>query len=219
VVYRQRLWGTFSQPLDLREFPFDSQELSLQLAAVGWRAGEVELIPSANSGRSQKFSVIDWAVGDWRVEATPYLVGGTGAEIPGVTFTVAAERHAGHFVAKVIVPLVLIVMMAMVVFWIDPGLAATQVGVSATSILTLIAYRFSVGASLPKLSFLTRLDYFILSSTLLVFTCLVLVVWTSSVAKRGEVERANTIDQRARWLMPLVFLVLMAESLYFRFLL
>jgi hypothetical protein len=36
--------------------------------------------------------------------------------------------------------------------------------------LTLIAYRFSIGELVPKVAYLTRLDYFILGSTLMVFT-------------------------------------------------
>jgi hypothetical protein len=40
---------------------------------------------------------------------------------------------------------------------------------AATSMLTLIAYRFAVDSQLPALPYMTRLDAFILTSTLLVF--------------------------------------------------
>ena len=32
VIYRQRYWGNFSQPLELKSFPFDVQKLTLTLA-------------------------------------------------------------------------------------------------------------------------------------------------------------------------------------------
>ena len=36
VIYRQRVWGSFSQPLELRKFPFDTQRLKFTLAEVSF---------------------------------------------------------------------------------------------------------------------------------------------------------------------------------------
>ena len=49
VVYRQRVWGSFSQPLELKTFPFDSQRLLFTLANVGFGAESVNLITSPRS--------------------------------------------------------------------------------------------------------------------------------------------------------------------------
>ena len=35
VVGRQRLWGDFSQPLDLADFPFDRHDFGIQIVAAG----------------------------------------------------------------------------------------------------------------------------------------------------------------------------------------
>ena len=35
VTQRARVWGDFSQPLDLREFPFDSQRIEIPVVAAG----------------------------------------------------------------------------------------------------------------------------------------------------------------------------------------
>jgi hypothetical protein len=45
--------------------------------------------------------------------------------------------------------------------------------------LTLIAYRFAVDSQLPRLPYMTRLDAFILTSTLLVFFSLIEVLITT----------------------------------------
>jgi len=105
----------------------------------------------------------------------------------------------------------MIVMMSWVVFWIDPKAAGTQISVSMTSMLTLIAYRFAVGADLPKVSYLTRLDGFILLSTILVFTSLVEVLLTSTLAQGDSLAMARRIDLWARLIFPVAFTLL---SLY-----
>lgn len=82
--------------------------------------------------------------------------------------------------------------------------------------LTLIAYRFAVGTSVPKISELTRLDAFILFATFLVFATLIEVIITSGYAKSGQIIKARIIDRWARWVFPIVFLLITLESLVLR---
>jgi len=105
-------------------------------------------------------------------------------------------------VLKVVLPLVFILAMSWTVFWLDPSLAGTQIGVATTSMLTLIAYRFTVGAFVPKVPYLTRMDAFILASTILVFGALVLAVWTAFLAAREQRSRAIAIERQCRWILP-----------------
>ena len=63
--------------------------------------------------------------------------------------------------------------------------------------LTLIAYRFAIGSEVPKLPYLTRLDAFILASSLLVFLSLIEVMLTTKNSRltTGEVlPRSSTVD-------------------------
>lgn len=215
VTWRQRFWGSFSQPLALEDFPFDRQNLAIQIVAVGFGREEVNLRPSPLSGVSGDYSIADWTVIGHELGVQSLPLGPAGSELPAVVLKLTAERHRGYYLVKVVLPLILIVIMSMLVFWIDPEQSGTQIGVATTAMLTLIAYRFAVGASLPKLSFLTRLDYFILASTVLVFTSLLTVIWTSRLARSGEIGKAQDIDRRSRWIMPLLFAVLTVETLFF----
>ncbi len=220
VNYRQRLWGSFSQPLDLRDFPFDSQQLQLSVIAAGYTPEEVELVPHSekSSGVGKSLSVPDWDVIDWKVESSTFHPGTELIEsMAGFTYSLRVERRHLFYVAKVIIPLVLIMAMSWAVFWMDPKEGGgTQIGISVTAILTLIAYTFAAGASLPKVPYLTRLDYFILFSTVLVFLALVEATVASYQARQGRVELARSIDRWSRWLFPSVFLLLAVMSLGFR---
>ena len=50
VTQRARVWGSFSQPLDLREFPFDSQTINIQVVAAGYSPEQVALSSNSSSG-------------------------------------------------------------------------------------------------------------------------------------------------------------------------
>ena len=155
----------------------------------------------------------DWKVVGWKAEVLPYKPIPVRGEIAGIRFSFTAQRQIGYFILKIIIPLVLIVTMSWVVFWIDPKEAGIQFSVSMTSMLTLIAYRFAVGGFLPKISYMTRLDVFILMSTILVFTSLVEVLLTSTLARADRLEMARRIDLWARLVFPATFTLLSIYAL------
>ncbi len=70
VVYRQKVWGRFSQPLNLRDFPFDCQQLSIQLVAAGLLEEHVNMVSLVNemgssSSIANSFSLPDFTVVSW----------------------------------------------------------------------------------------------------------------------------------------------------------
>jgi hypothetical protein len=91
------------------------------------------------------------------------------------------------------------------VFWIDPTNAGAQLGVATTAMLSLIAYRFAIDQSVPKVAYLTRMDYFVIGASVLVFLALCEVVWTSRLAQTNRLATAKCMDRWSR----VVFLVLL----------
>ena len=215
AIYLQRVLGNFSQPMKLQDFPFDRQVFNVHLAAVQHSPEQVELVPSPDItyGIEETLSVADWKVVGWNAEVLPYKPIPVRGEIASIRFSFTAQRQIGYFILKIIIPLVLIVTMSWVVFWIDPKEAGIQFSVSMTSMLTLIAYRFAVGGFLPKISYMTRLDVFILMSTILVFTSLVEVLLTSTLARADRLEMARRIDLWARLVFPATFTLLSIYAL------
>jgi cadmium resistance protein CadD (predicted permease) len=86
--------------------------------------------------------------------------------------------------------------------------ANSQISVAVTSMLTLIiAYRFAVDSQLPRLPYMTRLDAFILTSTLLVFFSLIEVLVTTILDNNQQTDRAKKIDRYCRAIFPVIFVV------------
>ena len=78
--------------------------------------------------------------------------------------------------------------------------------------LTLIAYRFALARSLPNLSYLTRMDFFLVGSTLLVFLIVVLVTLSSRLLGQGRQELVERMDRWAIVAYPLLFVAVLALS-------
>ena len=85
---------------------------------------------------------------------------------------------------------------------------------ATSSILTLIALRFVLASLLPRLPYMTRMDYFTVGSTLLVFMALITVIFTTFLAGRKYDSLAHKADISARVTFPAIFLFLLGWFLY-----
>src|SRR6266436_3727267 len=152
VTYRQRYVGAFTQPLRLQSFPFDRQTFRVHLVAVRYQSIEVMFVPDqvwiqdglkGAGGISPSVTLPDWTIEKWEVKPIVYALAPR-HQYSGYAFEFTASRNVQHYILKVILPLVLIVIMSWAVFWIDPINANSQVSIAMTSMLTLIAYRFAI---------------------------------------------------------------------------
>jgi hypothetical protein len=121
VVYRQRVWGSFSQPLKLREFPFDTQRLEITLGNISFGSQKIRLKPSPDSGIAENLSIPDWEIMQWGFAAEDLVLDNESSLIPGMVFSMEVRRYTNFFKFKVVLPLILIVMMSWLVFWIAPA--------------------------------------------------------------------------------------------------
>ena len=222
AVYRQRVLGSFSQALNLYRFPFDHARFRVHLVLPGHRPAEIQFGPDESAvaagmpmavGRAEEVTLQDWRVTSVSAYPQSYFAA-PGIELAGYAIEFTASRRAQHYVLKVMFPLLLIVLMSWAVFWIDPSQTAPQVSVAITSMLTLIAYRFAIGADVPTLPYLTLLDAFILARSVLVFLSLFEVVTTTSLAIGGRIEAARAIDRHSRWIFPSTFSIVTAAIFF-----
>jgi len=218
VQWVQRYWGKFSNPLDLHDFPLDQHTFVIQLVSGRMDSENVELNMADEeffrSGLAKKLSLPDWEVTDWKVGVAPLELIEGAKILPGAIFEFKAKRFIGYYLVKVLLPLLMIVMMSWIVFWIHPSESGSQISVSITSMLTLIAYRFALGAMLPKVSYITRMDGFILFATLMVFIALMEAVTTSRLVKAGKEDLALKMDRVCRVLFPGSFILVCILALW-----
>lgn len=207
VTYLQRFTGEFSTPMSLREFPRDHQEFFVWLVSPTRAGANVTLVPeeSVVALVTRDLSISDWEVGEARVTLEDFQAAPGAPTNPGIKLIVPAQRKVTYYTIQVLIPLVAIVMMAYAVFWIAPTVVPTRVGVVVTTMLTLIAYRFMLANHVPRLSYLTRLDWFMLGATVLVILTLFTMAGTSYLVSREREDIVKRIDRFGRLLYPIVF--------------
>lgn len=207
VAFEQRYSGDFTTLADIRDFPFDERNITILMIAVDHSPDEVRLeFTEATVDRADIFSVPNWSIGDVSAETGIFSAFG-GREFLSFNISLYGKRKSSHLMWSVVVPLLLIVMMSWSVFFIKPHHLGSQLTMAATSMLTLIAYRFAISNVLPPVPYLTKMDIFIIGSTMFVFLALAEAVTTGTLADNGHNTFAEKLDSVARIVFPSVYAI------------
>ncbi len=213
VNYLQRYFGTLTAHLNLRNFPFDSQKFPITLLSTEYSPEQLKLtFNKKDTGHEKKFSIANWKLTPigakvGKVTAESAHVPVKSGDYATFQYSFYGKRDLTYYVWKVIIPMTLIVLMSWAVFWVNPRQIEAEVGLSATTILTLIAFLFNLNSLLPRIPYLTNLDFFILFSLILVFLSFIEVVITCSLALADRDRIAIIIDRCARVVFPILYIL------------
>jgi hypothetical protein len=207
ITVGHRIWAKVSYPLDFRDFPFDSHQWTFTLWPVLSKSDEVVFHPIQRmTGIADHLSIQGWRVGTPRAQSsttTRNIRAGTYARFDVV---LDLERNWTYYGWKLGLPLTLIVFMAYGVYFIPASAVPQQIGLGMTAMLTLIAYMLTLGNALPRISYLTRADWFFVGSAILVFLGLMKAVATLWLAQGPKADLIGRIDTWGRRLYPLAML-------------
>lgn len=208
VRYYQRWYGSIATYHHLAKFPFDPQNFRLRFTSIDYDLQDIVLKADKQFTRvADLINIPDWTIGKASVSVEKINMVELGAPRSVLVLEIPAVRNTNFYIWKVLVPLGLIVMMSWGVFWINPVQFGPQIGLPATSMLTLIAFQFALTGVLPKLSYFTTMDKLIFGSTVLVFMSLIEAVVTISLVSRGMDKWAVQLDAVCRWFFPILFVV------------
>ncbi len=130
-------------------------------------------------------------------------------DLSAIEYVLQATRHPGYYFSRAIIPLMIIIFVSWSVFWLDPSHLGTQISLSVTTIVMLFIFQLKLGDILPRISYLTRTDQFVLASQVLVFLALIESIASGTLAAAGKQALAKKLDRLSRWASPAAFFVVL----------
>src|SRR6185436_18302758 len=157
VHWGQRWLGSFSTRMDLKDFPMDHQRFEVQIVSLGYSRDKVELVintEKSQSTRAKTLSITDWEVGPATAESLDFATAPGEAAYSSARLWWEGQRYVRYYVFQTIIPLVFIVLMGWLAFFVHASVIPARMSVAMTTMLTLISYRFALGRSIPTLTYL-----------------------------------------------------------------
>ncbi|MDC3167046.1 hypothetical protein OA950_02150 [Candidatus Pelagibacter sp.] len=156
---------------NLRSFPFDKQTLKFQINDIGYGIEARIFESSSYTYRAfdkflKKDDIPGWEKKSFLINNNPYtpVTQYSGTFNDSHLVEIELERKHGYYIFKVILPIILILMVCWSVVWVDPKELEARLTITIVCLLSLIAYNFVIDSELPKLEYLTVLDWIVLIS-------------------------------------------------------
>lgn len=211
VEYEERFAVTLEGNFDLRNFPFDTQSLEITVESLAWSEAYLRFHEEDDMiGFSDAFDLPEWRWdADQDLSTRIETVQDIRDDEPFSTFVIqlTVYREPNFYILKVLFPMVLIVALSWSVFWMDEASLGERLGISFTGLLTVVAYQFIIGDSLPRLSYITFMDAIINYSFLMMALTVVENVIVHIMRGDNHMRIALRADQSSRLIFPLIYIV------------
>ena len=205
--------AVFNSEFNLSEFPFDIQDFwmnfytpTINTEVLLKKSWDVDNYEAGKSFFLNNITHPEWNYKNINTEIwqQPYL---DGTFYDNFQISINAERKFIYYLAKVIAPIFLILIICWSVFWIEGRELESRLTVTIVSLLALIAYNYVVDEDLPKLGYTTILDKIILCAYIFAALSTLLTVYSHKYCKKFKTEFSK-VDIQSRFLGPISYLLI-----------
>ena len=213
---------------DLKKFPFDEQELKIEFYppySIDYNDDRnypkpfvtlfqtrsnvyLDIEKYKNNNYLKEWTVVNTKVENYikREKTTSNFEKDKIVELveDRINVSLIVKRNINYFIFKIIIPVFLILTISWSVMWIPPNQVESRLTTSIVALLALIAYNFVFNEDIPKLSYLTSLDRYILLSYLFCAIPTFLTVYFSRITKK-DYKIALEINKKSRLIGIIIY--------------
>ena len=169
ITYKSESVYKIKNNFNLISFPFDSQKLEIFIINNMSDLSVYEMYTSFwSTVKAEEFKknndIQGWDIKHLELKYDQYYDPITQLILDGVKMEIEIERKSIYYLFKIILPIILILIICWSSVWIDPKEIESRLTITIVCLLSLIAYNFVIDSELPKLEYLTVMDYIILVS-------------------------------------------------------
>jgi hypothetical protein len=225
-----RVTGTFFFVPDLKNYPFDTQVLPITVENAQLELEELLFVddrisyeksgaPEHRWGLSPTLEIPDYTLKrvdrDIYESKYPTSFGDptrnpAGTHYSRFTLKVSFVREYWSYAFKILIPLLIILMMAYLVFFLPPAQLDTAASVAMTALLSCMAYNVAVSQNMPEIGYLVLSDKFFIATYVLLFLTLAQTFLAFILDTNGKPEAAIKLDLASRWLFPVLVVAIFA---------
>ncbi|XP_061104815.1 gamma-aminobutyric acid receptor subunit beta-2 isoform X3 [Conger conger] len=173
VLYGLRITTTAACMMDLRRYPLDEQNCTLEIESYGYTTDDIEFywrggdhaVTGVERIELPQFSIVDYKL------ISKNVVFSTGS-YPRLSLSFKLKRNIGYFILQTYMPSILITILSWVSFWINYDASAARVALGITTVLTMTTINTHLRETLPKIPYVKAIDMYLMGCFVFVFLAL-----------------------------------------------
>uniref|UniRef100_A0A8C2WM55 Gamma-aminobutyric acid type A receptor subunit beta3 n=1 Tax=Cyclopterus lumpus TaxID=8103 RepID=A0A8C2WM55_CYCLU len=203
VLYGLRITTTAACMMDLRRYPLDEQNCTLEIESYGyttddiefyWKGGDVA-VTGVTRIELPQFSIVDYKL------VSRNVVFSTGA-YPRLSLSFKLKRNIGYFILQTYMPSILITILSWISFWINYDASAARVALGITTVLTMTTINTHLRETLPKIPYVKAIDMYLMGCFVFVFLALLEYAFVNYMFFGRGPQMQKKLAEKAQKLTP-----------------
>ena len=164
-VLKQQINYQVTNSSDFKKFPFDNISTSADFIFQDIDLSTSSLYDPEIIMKGGNEILYEWQINDHTLNCCDSQIYGQGV-LQKLEYSFDLNRKSFYYILKIILPVIFLVYLSFMVFWIPSRELESKLAVSLGSLLTLVVFQFTFGDDVPKINDFTVLDTMILASYL-----------------------------------------------------
>ncbi|NP_001161175.1 gamma-aminobutyric acid receptor subunit beta-4 isoform 1 precursor [Gallus gallus] len=173
VLYGLRITTTAACMMDLRRYPLDQQNCTLEIESYGYTVDDIVFFWQGNDSAVTGMEVLElpqFTIIEQRLVSRE-VVFTTGSYLR-LSLSFRIKRNIGYFILQTYMPSILITILSWVSFWINYDASAARVALGVTTVLTMTTINTHLRETLPKIPYVKAIDVYLMGCFVFVFLAL-----------------------------------------------
>ena len=205
--------GKFVSPVDLREYPFDTQALKIEVEDRSAGVDQLLFVPDkARTSLDEGFDVASFGVASIGAHAYrhayPSRFDRDDLYVSRYKFVLGLDRFATSAAFSVFVPAYIIVLISLIGLWVPADELEVRSNAGAPMLAAAVLFHYSLISALPATGYLTHADKLMLG----VYVSLLLNMLTTWVFLVVEEDEVEPWFRRFRATVPPLTVIVMAVA-------
>jgi hypothetical protein len=206
IEYEERFSVTLEAHFDLLHFPFDTQVLEIEIESLAWSESYLLFHQEEDTiGFRRDFELAEWHTADVKTHLESVREIRDRHPFSEFIMLITVERLPGFYIWRLILPMIIIVALSWSVFWMKDDDLSNRLMVSFTGILTVVAYQFTISASLPRIPYMTFMDAVITFSFIMMALTIIENIVVYILDKGEKKTSANHFEFACRFVFPSLY--------------
>jgi len=207
VRYSSRINFDVACSMEFHRFPVDEQYCQVRFESFGFTNKQIRLewMEPHHSNVNSNISLAQFSFRVSLMDA--YSTDYYDISYPGLIMKLHLTRQLTYHIVQTYLPSTVFVVIAWLSLFVPPESVPGRVGMGMTTLLTLTAMFSAVRQNVPRVSYVSLLDIWMLVCMIFVFACILEFIVVTTHLRAGRKARGDQIETVSKYVIPATFLL------------
>lgn len=207
-----RIQAGFTSPVDLKEFPFDSQKMQIVIEDKENPIEMINYVPDdSQSGLDEAIFFTGWKILGWNSNTTKHYYKPYDETYSTYTLNIDISRIKFNAFFKTFLPIFFIMLITIFTFVIDPDKIMNRLTIAGSSLVASVMFHISISNQIPPVGYMTMADKFMILTYMILLVTFIInitLLEMQELKKTHLVERVNKITEyNMLWIVPAAYII------------